>query len=90
MAFPPNPNAAPPGAPAPAPKGKTLADLSAQGTTQGAPVAQITKGPPVPGAGGPVPARPVVAPHGGARSVGTHPSASPNSQGNPTNGMQNA
>jgi hypothetical protein len=89
MAFPPNPNAAPPAPPAPTPQGKTLADVSAQGTTQGAPVAQISKGPPQAPAGGPVPGRPVVAPHFGAPSVGTHPSASPNAQGNPTYGMGN-
>jgi len=87
MAFP--PNAAPPAPPAPTPQGKTLADVSAQGTTQGAPVAQISKGPPQAPAGGPVPGRPVVAPHFGAPSVGTHPPASPNAQGNPTYGMGN-
>jgi hypothetical protein len=96
MAFvSPNAPPAPPNAPpAPvAPPVKTLADVSAQGTTQGAPVAQISKGPPLPGqapAGGPVPARPVVAPHAGMQSVGTHPPAAPQMQGNPTYGMNNA
>ncbi len=90
MAFniPPN---TPPGPPQP--QAKTLADVSAMGTTQGAPVQQISKGPPMPGqapAGGPVPARPVVAAHAGIPSVGTHPAASPLMQGNPPYGMTNA
>ena len=89
MAFniPPN---TPPAPPSPAPQAKTLADVSAMGTTQGAPVAQITKGPQMPGAGGPTPARPVVAPHASTPSVGTHPSASPFKRGNPPHGMTNA
>lgn len=88
MAFniPPNTLLAPP---SPAPQGKTLADVSAQGTTQGAPVTQISKGPMQPPAGGPVPTRPVVAAHANTPSVGTHPAASPFMRGNPPHGMTN-
>jgi hypothetical protein len=118
MAFntPPNVPPAPQSAvaaPSPPTPGKmTLAQFSAMGTTAGAPVAQVSKGPPggsgqpgsgppplqpgqqpqpqainAPPAGGPKPSRPVVGPHGGSRSVGTHASRSPNKQANPVHGL---
>ena len=99
MAFNQPPNT-PPGPQAPpVPSGtKTLADVSAAGTTQGAPVTQISKGPPtmpgqapapaVQGAGvAPPPQRQVVGRHANAPSVGTCQSGSPLKQGNPTHGM---
>jgi hypothetical protein len=117
MAFNQPPNTPPgPAAPPAPPTGRsmTLAQASAMGTTQGAPVMQIAKGPPAgsglpgsgpppaqpgqdqqppgvtattPAAGGPKVANPVVAPHRGQPSVGTHPSKSPNKQVNPVHGM---
>jgi hypothetical protein len=82
MAFNTPPNT-PPGPPSPAPSAKTLADVSAMGTTQGAPVTQVSKGPMMQGQVGGGPPRPPVAPHAEQPSVGTQPSASLSKQANP-------
>jgi hypothetical protein len=81
---------APPSAPAaPMPGALTLGSASAKGTAVGAapppggapPPPAAPASPPV---GGPWQANPVVAPHMGQPSIGTHASASPLLRGNPT------
>lgn len=78
---------------------KSLAQVSAMGAAtlppggtptpsplqaeQPAPAPEVNAGPPA----GVAPARPVVAPHASARSVGTHKSRSPNKRMNAPHGM---
>jgi hypothetical protein len=72
-----------------------LANASAAGTTAGAPAPMSLAAPTAPPGTPPVapppttgpPQRGPVAPHAGARSIGTHQSRSPNKRANPPHGM---